>query len=123
MPRPHHSRCRPGRSNRPARIRRVQLRHERVRIAAGIGVWGPCGRREIGGARYARHVGAARAVHGDADACRDAAAAEEGRENQRAPGRVQPGDKRIETAFVEGLDVLSAPAVVGKFLVTRSPAT
>ena len=82
---------------------RVQLRHKGVEIAAGVGRLGrPCGRREIGGDRAARHVGAARVVHGDIEADINVAAAQVGRIDQPGSGRVQLRHKGVENAAVVG---------------------
>ena len=92
----YQCRCRPGRSNRPARIRSRPASSQRRRHAAGVGrLGGPCGRREIGRERVARHVGAARAVHGDAVAEFNVAAAQVGRIDQPGSGRVQLRHKGV----------------------------
>ena len=71
--------------------------------------------------REARHVGAARGVHGDVEAEIPAAAAQVGRIDQPGSGRVQLGHKGVATPPAKvGLE---APAVVGKSVECVLPVT
>src|SRR2546428_494641 len=67
----------------------IQLRHEGSREAAEGGLEGPGGRREVGRISFARHVGIADSVHGDASPRVTTTAAQVGGVDEAAAGGIQ----------------------------------
>ena len=99
----NHHRCRPGRSNRPARSRSRPASSQRRRMPPAWVVWAASAVvGKLVETRVARHVGAARAVHGDASAEISVAAAQVGRIDQPGSGRVQLGHKGVGNAASVG---------------------
>ncbi len=80
--------------------RGIQHRHESIRGATAKAGLSGMARREVGGCGYARHVGVAGGVHGDAGAVVGVAATQISRIDQRGAVRLELRDENIIPAGI-----------------------